>query len=68
MSEARKDAGVRCLKVYVPADVADHFEQQAQSYNTSVSAAASPVLCAYARGEIRQDFSRQPGTDTRPRQ
>ena len=67
MSEDKKTAGVQCLKVYVPVDVADHFEQQARRYNTSVSAAAGPVLCAMARGEIRQDFTQLPGTDTRPR-
>jgi hypothetical protein len=67
MSEPKKPTGVRSIRVYVPGDVADHYQAQAALYNTSISAAASPVLCAMARGEIRQDFSQRPGTDVRPR-
>lgn len=58
-------AATRKIKVTVPEDVADFYDRQGQRVGGSLSGAASPVLCAYARGEIRQDFTQQPGTDLR---
>lgn len=61
-------AGVRHLKVTVPAEVAEYYEKRATTYATSLSAAVSPVLCAQARGEILQHFTQQGGSDVmRPR-
>ena len=69
MSERKNriPAGMKRISVTVPIYVADFFDTRATNYGGSVSAAAGPVLCAFARGEIRQDFTQQPGTDTRPR-
>lgn len=65
MSNPKKSipAGMKSIKVTVPEEVADYYASRAQSYGTSVSAAASPVLCAQARGEIRNDFVKQPGAE-----
>lgn len=59
MSDRHKGppTGTKVIKATVPLDVADYFEAQARRYGSSVSAAAAPVLCAMARGEIRQDFT-----------
>lgn len=59
--------GMKRLTVTVPETVADYYEQRGLSYGTSTSSAAAPVLCAMARGEIRQGFTQQPGGDMRPR-
>ena len=60
--------GTERIRVTVPTDVARYFEGLGQRFGVSASAAAAPVLCAAARGEIRQgEFMQQPGTDTRPR-
>lgn len=69
MNTPRKHApsSARSIKVTVPVDVADYFERQAQRYSTSLSAAASPVLCAHARGEISTGFTVLPSVDLRPR-
>lgn len=70
MSDPKKPiaSGVKYLRIGVPTEVAEYYEKRASSYATSVSAAASPVLCAQARGEIRQDFTQQAGGDAiRPR-
>jgi hypothetical protein len=65
MSDPKKPLanGVKYLKVAVPQEVAEYYEKRATQFATSISAAASPVLCAQARGEIRQDFTQQPGSD-----
>jgi len=55
--------GARTIKVSLPDAVANYYESQARHYNTSVSAAASPVLCALAYGEIKNEFTKQPGAD-----
>ena len=55
------------LKVNLPEDVAQYFEDRARYYGIAVQAVTAPVLCAMARGEIRNDFTQQPGTDLRPR-
>lgn len=55
------------IRVTVPVDVADYYEKRGQVFGAGASAAAAPVLCAMARGEIKQgDFTQQPGTDLRP--
>lgn len=60
--------GTERIRITVPCDVARYYEQQAERYGQSASAAAAPVLCALARGEITQGgFTQQPGTDLRPR-
>lgn len=58
---------MRVVKCRVPEDVAEYFEARANYYGVAVQAATGPVLTAMARGEIRQEFTQQPGTDTRPR-
>jgi hypothetical protein len=65
MSERKNriPAGMKSIKVTVPEDVAHYYEGRAHNYGTSISAAASPVLCAQARGEIRSDFVKQLGAD-----
>jgi hypothetical protein len=61
-TRARIIAGNQQIKVTVPADVAQYFESQAARYGCTTSAAAAPVLCAMARGEIqRPPFAQQPG-------
>ena len=62
----RVPAGMKRISVTVPEDVADYYADQGQRYGTSVSSAASPVLCAQARGEITTGFVKHPGADVRP--
>ena len=59
--------GMKRISVTVPEAVADYYQKQGASYGTSTSSAAAPVLCAMARGEIKQTFGYQPGTELRPR-
>jgi hypothetical protein len=60
-------AGMTRIKVTVPTSVAEYYERRANDYGGSVSAAAAPVLCAMARGEIKQGFTQEPGADFRPK-
>jgi len=56
------------IRVTVPKSVASFYEARGASFGASASAAAAPVLCAMARGEIQQPgFVQQPNTDLRPR-
>lgn len=56
------------IRVTVPTDVAEYYEKRGQSFGYGASAAAAPVLCAQARGQIQQGgFVQQPGADLRPK-
>jgi hypothetical protein len=57
----RIPAGMTVLKVTVPIEVSNFYDQQVQKYGGNRSAVAAPVLCAYARGEIKLGFTQQPG-------
>lgn len=55
------------LRAAVPGETGEWFRATAAREGISVQAVLAPVLNAYARGEIRQEFTQQPGADTRPR-
>jgi PIN domain nuclease of toxin-antitoxin system len=57
---------MRQLKVNLPEEVAQFYQDRARHYGIAVQAVTAPVLCAMARGEIKQEFTKQPGAEFRP--
>ena len=49
------------LRASVPQETSDWFREQAEREGIPIQAVLAPVLNAYARGEITQGFTRQPG-------
>lgn len=60
-----KKRGPDSLRISVPAETGDWYRQQAAREGIPLQAVLAPVLNAYARGEIRQGFTQQPGDTAR---
>lgn len=67
MAAKHKPLGMDTLRAAVPGETGQWFRDKAAREGIPLQAVLAPVLNAYARGEITQGFSQQPGTDTRPR-
>jgi len=60
MATAKKtktEKGMESLKVSVPRETAEWFRARAAKEGIAIQAVTAPVLNAFARGEIKQEFS-----------